>query len=140
MIDPIFKHSFIVYRYMRNTDSLSEYLDFVLTFSTPLRKAMLAELVCRSCVFRIRDKELFVDLIMLDMRNFDIILGMNWLIAHHATIHCYSKDVVFHLAGHPEFSCQGKKHDFFLSMIFVIQEDKLLQRCCQGYLSYVVGS
>lgn len=88
---------------MRHVDSLPELLDFVLTISTLIGKTMLAELVCKSCVFRIGDRELFADLILLDMEDFDVILGMDRLASHHATIHCYSKEVVFHIPGQPVF-------------------------------------
>lgn len=114
LIDLGSTHSFISYHYMRHDDSLHELLNFVLTISTPLEKTMLVELVCRSCVFRIRDRELSADLILLNMEDFDVILGMDWLVAHHATIHCYSKEVVFHQPGQLELSFQRVKHDHFL--------------------------
>ena len=43
------------------------------------------------------DKELLVDLIPLDIKDFDIILGMNWLASYHASIDCFKKEVVFQL-------------------------------------------
>lgn len=82
---------------MRHVDSLHELLDFVLTVSTLLGKTMLIESVCRSYVFRIGNRELSTDLILLGMNDFDVILGMDWFEAHHATIHCYLKEVVYHL-------------------------------------------
>jgi len=54
-------------------------------------------------------KELVVDLILLVMENFDVIFGMDWLVAYHDTIHCYSKKVVFRIPGQPEFPFQGVK-------------------------------
>lgn len=60
---------------------------------------MLVELVCRSCILGIEDRELSVNLILLNMKDFDVILGIDWLATHHAIIHCYSKEVVFHLPG-----------------------------------------
>lgn len=74
---------------------------------------MLEEFVCRSYVFRVGDRELSMDLILLNIKDFDVILRMDWLAAHHATIHCYSKKVVFHLPGQLEFSFQRVKHDSF---------------------------
>lgn len=52
-------------------------LDFILTISTPLGNTMLAELICRSYVFRIGDRELSINLIMLDMNDSDVILGID---------------------------------------------------------------
>lgn len=125
---------------MRHAESLSKLLNFVLTISTLLGKTVLAKLVCRSCAFSIGDRELFTDFIMLDIEDFNVILGMTWLVAHYATIHCYLKEVVFHMSGQLKFSLQGLKHNSFSSVFFAIQADKLLQRGFQGYLTYVVDS
>lgn len=57
--------------------------------------------------------ELLVDLVLLNMENLDIILGMDWLVAYHAMVHLYSEEVVFHILGLVEFSFQGVKKDSF---------------------------
>ena len=35
------------------------------------------------------------DLIPLDMVDLDVILGMDWLAKHHASVDCFRKEVVF---------------------------------------------
>ena len=35
----------------------------------------------------------------LDMRYFDVVLGMDWLSRHKATIDCYKKEVKLHRPG-----------------------------------------
>ena len=42
------------------------------------------------------------DLILLDIHDFDVILGMNWLSRHHATVDCYRKEVRFCKPGETE--------------------------------------
>lgn len=71
-------------------------LDETLHVSTPLGRTMVADTVCRSCVIVINGHELVVDLILLDMKDFDVILGMDWLASYHATVNCYMKEVVSH--------------------------------------------
>ena len=41
----------------------------------------------------IASHEFEADLIVLDIHDFDIILGMDWLAKHHATVDCYRKEV-----------------------------------------------
>ena len=36
-----------------------------------------------------------VDLILLDIHDFDVIVGMDWLSRHHAIEDCYKKEVRF---------------------------------------------
>ena len=48
-----------------------------------------------------------MDLILLKLHDFDIILGMDWLAAHHALVDCFAKKVTFHISGQPEFYFEG---------------------------------
>ena len=47
---------------------------------------------------RIASQELTTDLMVLDMVGYDIILGMDWLAAHHVTMDCSQKRVCRPLA------------------------------------------
>ena len=40
-----------------------------------------------------------MDLVALDMRDFDVVLGMDWLSRHRATLDCYKKEVKLHIPG-----------------------------------------
>ena len=42
-----------------------------------------------------RYNEFMAELILLDIHDFDVILGMDWLSRHHATVDCYRKEVRF---------------------------------------------
>ena len=52
-----------------------------------------------SCVICIEDRELLADLVLLDMHDFVVILGMDWLAFYHASVHCFEKEVVFKPPG-----------------------------------------
>ena len=41
----------------------------------------------------IQNKDFPVDLIVLGIHDFDIVLGMDWLSRHRATLDCYKKEV-----------------------------------------------
>ncbi|TYK04606.1 pol protein [Cucumis melo var. makuwa] len=41
------------------------------------------------------------------MRDFDVILGMDWLSANHASIDCFGKEVVFNPPSEPSFKFRG---------------------------------
>ena len=56
-----------------------------------------------------RERDLMVDLLILEMRDFDVILGMDWLAVYHAFVDCHEKKVVFRIPGAPEFFYQGSK-------------------------------
>ena len=48
-----------------------------------------------SCPVLIEDRELLADLVLLDVMDFDVILGMDWLSQHYAAVDCQRKKVIF---------------------------------------------
>ncbi|XP_062012153.1 uncharacterized protein LOC133728711 [Rosa rugosa] len=53
--------------------------DEILTVSTPLEKSTTLTKVCKSCPIHVLDTEFPMDLIVINLRRFDIILGFDWL-------------------------------------------------------------
>jgi len=49
------------------------------------------EAVVRNCSIAIHDKIFPVDLVLLEIQGYDMILGMEWLSKHKATIDCERK-------------------------------------------------
>ncbi|RVW21979.1 hypothetical protein CK203_110260 [Vitis vinifera] len=56
-------------------------------------------------------REMIVDLVLLDLQDFDVILGMDWLASYHASVDCFGKRVTFSILGQPDFSFEGKHVD-----------------------------
>ena len=44
-----------------------------------------------------------MDLVILDISDYEVILGMDWLSKYHATIDCKKKIVMFRPPGQEEF-------------------------------------
>ncbi|XP_070046593.1 uncharacterized protein [Nicotiana tomentosiformis] len=60
-----------------------------------------------SCVVSIGSLETSVDLLLLDMIDFDVILGMDWLSPYHAILGCHAKTVTLAMPGLPQFEGGG---------------------------------
>lgn len=56
---------------------LHENLDSVLFVSTSGNETLLGEVIYKSCNVEIAGRKLSINLIVIDMRDFDIILRMN---------------------------------------------------------------
>ena len=74
----------------------------------------------------------------LDIRDFDVVLGMDWLSRHKATLDCYKKEVNLHRPGNLEVKFRGIRKEVFSSMISAMATQRMLRKGCQGYLAYVV--
>ena len=56
--------------------------------SSPLGTRVSVQRICRNCELEISGILLIVDLRVMDMTEFDVILGMDWLTAHRVVIDC----------------------------------------------------
>ena len=63
--------------------------------STPVGESILAERVYCYCPISINDKNTMIDLIELDMVDFDLVLSMDWLHVCYSSIDCITQVVKF---------------------------------------------
>ncbi|XP_073222488.1 uncharacterized protein [Cicer arietinum] len=115
----------------------SSSLEEPLVVATPVGGNLLIKLVYRSCDITIDDKVLPVDLVVIDLIDFDVILGMDWLAFHHATLDCHNKVVKFEIPGQLVFSLQGERCWVPHNQISALTTSKLMRRGCQAYLALV---
>lgn len=137
LFDPGATHSFVSVRFAPRLSKGSSSLDEALIVATPVGENLFAESVYRSCDIYIEGKVLPIDLVVIDMVDFDVILGMDWLAFHHATMDCFSKVVKFDILGESTFSFQGECSWIPHNLISALRASKLLRRGCQGYLALI---
>jgi hypothetical protein len=138
LFDPGSTHSFISCGFVRNVARSPEPLEYELSVSTPLGDTLMSNLVLKSCMFCIEGRELSADLVLLGMHDFDVILGMNWLAAYHASVDCFEKEVVFRPPGELEFRFKGSRLPSLPHMISALRANRLLRKGCRGFLASIV--
>ena len=84
---------------------------------------LVSDIVVRDSRVLIRGQEFPTDLVALDMRDFDVVLGMDWLSRHRAILDCYKKEVKLHRLGKLEVKFRGIRKEVFSSMISVGPKD-----------------
>ncbi|XP_073120437.1 uncharacterized protein [Henckelia pumila] len=63
------------------------------SISLPSGEELSSDLIIRGCSVQMQSHELLVDLIILNMSDFDVIFGMDWLSRYKATIDCFLASV-----------------------------------------------
>ena len=79
--------------------------------SSPLGTRVRSNQICRGCELEISWILLTVDLRVMNILDFDVILGMNWLTAHQVIIDCDSKSITAYTQADIRVTFQGAKHD-----------------------------
>ena len=77
-------------------------------------------------------------MILLDIHDFDVILGMDWLSRHHATVDCYRKEARFCRPGQTEVVFYGLRKTLPNSIMTAMKASKMLRKLYQGYLAYAI--
>ncbi|CAL2236962.1 unnamed protein product [Prunus armeniaca] len=86
------------------------------------------------------DVFLEVDLIRLDIMDLDVILGMDWLAKHHASVDCFWKEVVFRSPRRLEVSFYEEHRVLPSYLISAMMARWLLRKGCSGYLAHVIDT
>ena len=106
--------------------------------SFPIGDLLFSDRVVRDSRVLIGGQEFPTDLIPLDIRDFDVVLGMDWLSRHRATLDSYKKEVKLHRPGKLEVKFRGMRRELSSNMISTMAAQRMLRKGCQGYLAYVV--
>ena len=88
-----------------------ETLEEPLHVSSTLGSRVNVDQVCWDCELEISGVLLTVNLRIMDMSEFDVILGMNWLMAHQVVIDCDHKRVTSYTLDGICVMFHGDKHD-----------------------------
>ena len=131
-------HSFASKPFLDRFQIKTQRLEGRMRVSLPAGDPLLTYRVVRDNRVLIGGQEFPTDLIALDMRDFDVVLGMDWLSRHRSTLDCYKKEVKLHGPGKLEVKFRGIRIELSSSMIYAMAEQRMLRKGCQGYLTYVV--
>ncbi|XP_068317376.1 uncharacterized protein [Pyrus communis] len=105
LIDCGATHSMISHTFAQVTQPRPTPLGYDLEFAMPRGERCIVDHVYPGCPVIVEGVVLPADLIPLDIVDFDVILGTDWLHFYRANIDCYGKIVTFHHPGLP--GCQG---------------------------------
>ena len=114
-------------KYGGNGQGPLETLEEPLYVSSPLRIRTRIGMICRGYELEISRTLLVVDLRIMDISEFDVILGMDWLTAYGIVIDCERRRVTAYTLDGTRMVFQGDKHDILPQTVY---ESK-----CQGQLA-----
>jgi hypothetical protein len=135
VIDPGATHSFVARKWKDKLKVQPMRVEKEVVIGTPLGETVH---VYRGCRVNIGDVEMRVDLLPLDLYDFEMILGMDWLVTYRAQIDCFTKTVTLQDEGGRRVEFRGERNIIPNSIISVMTARKLLRKGCTAYLAYVV--
>ena len=104
-----------------------ETLKEPLYVSSPLGMRARIGMICQGCELEISGTLLTIDLRIMDMSEFDVILGMDWLTAYKVVINYERRRVTAYTQDGTRVVFQGDKNDNFPKTVY--------ESRCQGQLT-----
>ncbi|KAL0416064.1 UNVERIFIED_CONTAM: Transposon Tf2-12 polyprotein, partial [Sesamum latifolium] len=120
-----------------------ELLDEPYRVATPGDKILVTNLIYRNCTVGIENAKLIVDLIRINIREFDVILGMDWLAKHFAHMDCRNKVINFHPPTNEGFTFRGNRRYHCRdssSLLSTTQARRLITKGCEAYLALLIDT
>lgn len=88
-------------------------------------------------VVSIREIDIVANFMLLDMIDFDVILGMDWLASSHATLDCHDKVIKFSIPAEPTFVFQGDQSEVPCNIISMMCARRLLLKGYREVLEFI---
>ena len=130
--------SFISSSFALQADRELSPLKHKLVVITPLGEQILRNFIFKGCEILIKGVVLKTDLIPLEIWDFDVILGMDWLSTPQAWVDFFTKTIVFQKPGFPKLKFVGDPRILPTYVISTLETKRLLHKGCEAYLAYVV--
>ena len=141
LIDPGATHSFVNPAFMCGIDVKPVRLPYDLEVRTPTgNKSMLTSLVYKECEFWVGERKMLVDLVSLDLKGYDVIIGMDFLSYHHAKLDCRAKVVEFCIPGEATLKLDVRGRLASSALISGIRARKMLHKGVQGFLAFLINA
>ncbi|XP_070017627.1 uncharacterized protein [Nicotiana sylvestris] len=134
LVDPGSTYSYVSSYFARILDMPRDSLVMHAHVSMPVGDSIIMNRVYQSYVLTIGGYETRVDLLLLNIVDFDVILGMDWLSPCHAVLDFHAKTVILAMSGVPRLEWRG-----FLDYVpsRVISHLKAQQMVVKRYLAYL---
>ncbi|KAJ9566939.1 hypothetical protein OSB04_002905 [Centaurea solstitialis] len=133
-------NSFVTHDYVRYMNSVPFMLPIPLTVDTANGVTLVADRVFRDCSLVLDNHDFFVDLIPIDIRGFDVMIGMDWLIKNRAVIICYERMVQIPIKNRDYLYIYGERRTGDVKIISMLKTLRCITKGCTSFIAYVLDA
>ena len=140
LIDPGSTHSYVCTNIPNLGNLPRSETKYDILVTNPLGHSVIVNKVYRDCPIKIREYEFLGDLIELSFREFDVILGMDWLFRHQAIVDCRMKRVTLRTLNDDKVIFIGERSNHLSNVISAAIARKMVRKGCEAYLAYAIDT
>ena len=94
----------------------------------------------KNCPIKTREYEFLGYLIELSFKEFDEILGMDWLSRHQVVVDCRMKRVTLRTLSGEEVTFIGERSNPLSNVISTTTARTMVRKGCEAYFAYVIDT
>ncbi|XP_052209193.1 uncharacterized protein LOC127812711 [Diospyros lotus] len=136
LIDPGLTHSFMSYALATSLGVDTKHMESPIIISTSMGKSTRSSKVIEECEISLSDARFQVDLILLEVYDFDIILGKDFLSKYDASIDCRRKVMTIKKPEGEWVKFWGQGDPRNRKMISTRKAEKLISQGSHGCIAY----
>ncbi|XP_070002208.1 uncharacterized protein [Nicotiana sylvestris] len=140
LFDPGSTYSYVSYYFSSYLVVPRDSLSSPVYVSTRVGDSIMVDHVYHSCVVVIGGLETSIDLLLLDMVDFDVILGMDWMSPYHDILGFHAKTMTLALSRLPQLEWRGTPSHSTSRVISYMKAHRMVKKGCLAYLAYVRDS
>ena len=140
LIDLSSTHSYICTAILSLGSLPKNEVEYDILVTNPLGHSVIVNKVYRYCPIRIREYDFPGDLIELSLREFDVILGMDWLSRHQVVVDCRMKRLTLRTPSGEEVTFIDKRSNHLSNVISAATARTMVRKGCEAYLAYVIDT
>ncbi|XP_012435395.1 uncharacterized protein LOC105762020 [Gossypium raimondii] len=111
-----------------------------MTVLSPIGQPVRVNKLVRAMPLEVQGVIFLADLMELSFGEFALILGMDWLVNHRASLDCAAKRMVLKTIEDGEMAMIGERRDFLSNVISALMVEKLVRKGCEAFLAYIGAS
>ena len=136
LINPGSTHSYICTEHAFDRMPSVEKLPYDMHVTNPLGHSVNVNKIYKNCPIVINDREFPVDLIAFPFREFDLILGMNWLSKHRVIVGCDKRSIVLKCFDQTEVTLYRIRAGPLSNVISAMQARRFLRKGCEAFFGF----
>ena len=114
--------------------------EYDILVTNPLGHNVIVNRVYKDFSIKIREYEFPGDLIELSFREFNVILGMDWLSRYQVVVNCRMKQVTLRTPSGEEVTFIGERSNHLSNVISATTARIMVRKRCEAYLAYVIDT
>ncbi|XP_016743235.1 uncharacterized protein [Gossypium hirsutum] len=137
LIDVGSMHSYIGCTVSGTLGILCKSIASEMTMVSPLGQTVRVNKLFRDVPLEVQGVTFAANLVELPFGEFDLILGMDWLVKHRASLDCATKRVVLKTTKDEKVVVIGELRDYLSNVVFALRAKKLVHKGCEVFLAYI---